>query len=176
MLALHIKGMDRKTGSTELLKMSERNPTSPFSDLLKKWKDWIGEVKEYRDQCVHYQTMYLSGGYLIESQDGKNIMTIIPVLVPKKMLPDKPTTRTGRNAMMIVDLHKNIGIEGVPPHAAQPLSDAAKKIMELLAEFGPGNQHVPVEDFCEEHLEKLHQFVSESFREVLPGKFKAHFG
>src|ERR1700693_6080275 len=44
MLALHIKGMDRKTGSTELLKMSERNPTSPFSDLLKKWKDWIGEV------------------------------------------------------------------------------------------------------------------------------------
>lgn len=176
MLALHFKGMNRRTGSTRLLKKLETNPTAPFNRLLEKWKEWIEEVKEYRDECIHYQTIYVSGGYEVESRDGKNVATIIPVLVPKKILPDKPTTRTGRNAVMLVDIHKDIGIEGVPPHATGPLSDAAKKVMEILAEFKRDEGYVPVEDFCGQHLEKLHQFVSESFREVLPLKFKSYVG
>ena len=106
MLALHVKGMNRRTGSTRLLKKLETNPTSPFRRLFKEWQEWIEEVKEYRDECIHYQTIYMSGGYQIESRCGKNVATIIPVLVPQKILPDRPTTRAGRNAMMLVDIHK----------------------------------------------------------------------
>jgi hypothetical protein len=169
MLALHV-GMHRRTGSTRLLEKVRRDSAAPFSGLLTNWQEWIEQVKKYRDECVHYQTIYMSGGFEIESRGGKKVATIIPVLVPKEILPDKPTTRTGRNVMMLVDMHKNIGIEGVPPHAKGPLSDAAKKVMEILAEFKP-ERYVPVEDFCGQHLEKLHQFVSESFREVLALKF-----
>jgi len=78
--------------------------------------------------------------------------------------------------MMLVDLHKNIGIEGVPPHAKGPLSDDAKKVMEILAEFEQDKGYVRVEDFCGQHLEKLHQFVAESFREILPLKFQSYVG
>lgn len=175
MLALHIKGMHRKTGSTALLKNVQTNATAPFNDLLTKWKAWIEEMKEYRDECIHYQTIYVSGGYEIESRGGKKVVKIIPVLVPKEILPDKPTTRRGRNAMMIVDIHKNIGIAGIPPHATGALSDEAKGIMDLLAEFKE-DRYVPVEDFCGQHLEKLHQFVFESFREVFPLKFASYVG
>jgi len=175
MLALHIKGMNRRTGSTSLLKTIGTHSTTSFSHLLTKWKEWIEEVKNYRDECIHYQTIYVSGSYEIESRGGKKVATIIPVLVPKEMLPDKPTTRRGRNAMMLVDIHKCIGIEGVPPHATGPLSGAAEKVMEILAEFKNG-RHVPVEEFCGQHLEKLHQFVSESFREVLRLKFRSYVG
>ena len=120
-------------------------------------------MKEYRNECIHYQTIYLSGGYEMEPRGGKNVATIVPVLVPKKILPDKPTTRTGRNAMMVVDIHKNIGIEGVSPHATGPLSDEAKKVMEILAEFKRDRGYVPVEDFCGQHLEKPHpSFLSHS--------------
>jgi hypothetical protein len=73
MLALHIKGMNRRTGSTRLLKKAETDPTAPFSRLLKKWKKWIEEIKEYRDECIHYQTLYMSGGYEIESRGGKRL-------------------------------------------------------------------------------------------------------
>jgi hypothetical protein len=100
-------------------------------------------------------------------------VTIVPVLVPKQILPDKPTTRTGRNLMMLVDIHKNVGISGVPPHAKGPLSDAAKKVVEILAKF-EREGYVPVEDFCDEHLAKLHSFVAESFRDVLPLRFKSY--
>jgi hypothetical protein len=176
MLALHIKGMNRRTGSTRLLKKLKTNPTAPFGRLLTKWKEWIQEVREYRDECIHYQTIYLSGGYKIESRGGKNVATIIPVQVPKTILPDKPTTRTGRNAMMLAGLLKNVGIEDVSPHATGSSSDAAKKVMEILAEFKRDKGYVPVEDFCDQHLKKLHQFVSESFREVLPLEFKSYVG
>jgi uncharacterized protein YyaL (SSP411 family) len=174
MLALHIKGMHRRTGSTRLLELVKKDSAAPFHGLLTKWQEWIEEVKKYRDECIHYQTIYVSGGFEIESRGGKKVATIIPVLVPKEILPDKPTTRTGRNAMMLVDIHKNIGIEGVPPHAKGPLSDDAKKVMEILAEFKRDEGYIPVEDFCGQHLEELHQFVWESFREVLPLKFRSH--
>ena len=175
MIALHIEGMHRRTGSTRLLKKVGTDSAAPFGGLLTKWHEWIDQVKRYRDECIHYQTIYMSGGYEIELRKGKKVMTIVPVLVPKEILPDKPTTRTGRNVMMLVDMHKNIGIQGVPPHAKGPLSDAATKIMNVLAGFKQGN-YVPVEDFCSQHLEKLHQFVSESFQEVLALKFQTYAG
>ena len=173
MLALHIKGMNRRTGSTSLLKKVGPNSTAPFSHLLTKWKGWIDEMKEYRDECIHYQTIYVSSGYEIESRGGKNVAKIIPVLVPKEILPDKPTTRRGRNAMMLIDIQKNIGIAGVPPHATGPLSDEAKTIMGILSEFKE-DRYVSVEDFCGQYLEKLNQFVSESFREVFRLKFGSY--
>jgi hypothetical protein len=170
MLALHM-GMNRRTGSTSLLK--KLKPTSPFSGLLTRWQQWIGQVKEYRDEYVHYRTLYMSGGFEIESRAGKSVATIVPVLVPEEVLPDKPTTRVGRNLMMLVDIHKNIGIEGVPPCPKGPMSDAGEKVMEILAEF-ERDKYVPVEDLCGQHLKKLHQFVSESFKEVHPLKFHSH--
>jgi len=106
MLALHIKGMNRRTSITSLLQMANKNPVAPFSGLLIKWQKWIEQLKEYRDECVHYQTIYMSGDFEIESRHGKKVTTVIPVLVPKEILPDKPTTRTGRNVMMLVDIHK----------------------------------------------------------------------
>ncbi len=47
--------------------------------------------------------------------------------------------------------------------------------MNVLAGFKQGN-YVPVEDFYSQHLEKLHQFVSESFQEVLALKFQTYAG
>ena len=175
MLALHINGMNRRTSITSLLQMANKDSAAPFSGLLKKWQKWIEQLKEYRDECVHYQTIYMSGGFEIESRHGKKVTTIIPVLVPKEILPDKPTTRTGRNVMMLVDIHKNVGIEGVPPHAKGPLSDAAKKVIGILAEFKRA-KYVRVEDFSDQHLEKLRKFVFESFRAVLRLKFQSHIG
>lgn len=174
MLARHIKGMNRSTGISGLLN-SVKNPNAPFRGLLVKWRGWVEQLKAYRDAYVHYRTIYVSGGYKIEWRGRQKSVTIVPVRVPDEVLPDKPTTRAGRNAMIVVDIHKNIGIEGVPPPQAEgPLSKDAQKLMESVAEFGRDKGYVPVEEFCAKHLEKLHQFVSESFREVHPLKFQSY--
>lgn len=62
MLALHIKGMHRRTSITSLLKTATADPTGPFSGLLTKWREWIELLKEYRDECVHYRTIHMTGG------------------------------------------------------------------------------------------------------------------
>jgi WD40-like Beta Propeller Repeat len=41
----------------------------------------------------------------------------------------------------------------------RPLSDVAKKVMEILAEFKRDKGYVPVEVFCGQHLEKLHLWI-----------------
>lgn len=99
---------------------------------------------------------------------------MLPVLVPEKVLPDKPTTRRERMGIELADIHEMVGIAGVPPHAETPVSNSAKKVIELLSELAPRKEYVRVEDFCGQHLEKLHQFVSESFQEVLALKFQSH--
>jgi hypothetical protein len=175
MLSLHFKGMNRRTGSTRLLERLGKGSVTPFRELL-KWKVWIEQVKEYRDEFVHYQTMYMSGGYEIESRGRKKIARIVPVLVPREIPADKPTTRGGRNLMALVDIHKNIGIQGIPPHDKGPLSEATKKVTEMLAEFKGESAYLPVEDFSAQHLKNLHQFVSESFQSLLARKFVSHVG
>jgi hypothetical protein len=65
---------------------------------------------------------------------------------------------------------------GVPPHAKGPLSESAKKIMEMMEPIQEGNGYIRVELFCQQHLERLHQFVSESFDEVLTLKFQSYEG
>jgi hypothetical protein len=76
MLALHW-GMDHKTSIQDLLKKANKDSTAPFSDLLRRWRDWILLVREYRDQCVHYRTLDLTGGYQVESQ-GENVVARVP--------------------------------------------------------------------------------------------------
>ena len=171
MLALHIEGMNRRTGSTSLLK--KLKPTSPFSRLLTRWQNWIGEVKEYRDECVHYRTIHMTGGFEIEPRDGEKVVTIIPVLVPEKVLPDKPSTRA-RMGVVLFDIQEIVGLRASLLNAEGPVSDSAKKLMEILAEFKRDKGYVRVENFCDRHVEKLHQLVSESFREVLRLKFQSY--
>src|SRR5207244_4160963 len=96
---------------------------------------------------------------------------IIPVLIPEKLPPDKPTTRARRiNIEVLADIYEKVGIAGIPPHADIPLTNGqkeqAKQIVHALADLKREQESmIPVEQFCAQHLEKLHQFVSEAFRE-----------
>jgi hypothetical protein len=169
MLALRW-GMDGKTSVRVLLKKADKDSTAPFRDLLTRWREWIDLVTEYRDQCVHYRTLDLTGSYKAESQGENVVATVLPVLVPEKVpWPEKPTTRGRRVTVeVLADIHEMVGIAGVPPHGGIPASnDARTPIESLLSEL----KHqrigcVPIGEFSSQHLEKLHQFVSESFRQV----------
>jgi hypothetical protein len=168
MLAVYER-MDRRTSITALLKKAEKDSTFIFSDLLNRWREWIEFVQKYRDECVHYRTLELTGGY----RTGPEVM-VFAVLVPKKLPEhDKPSTR-GRlvNLEVLADIHESVGIAGIPPYDVPPYekfatSNHAKELTELLNELKREREACqPVEEFCGEHLEKLHQFVSEALREV----------
>jgi hypothetical protein len=176
MLALHFKGMDRKTSITSLLKRADEGSAGPFAGLLRQSQEWIEYIRKYRDEYVHYRTIHVTGGYKSESRGGDVVVSVLPVLVPANIRYDKPTTRATRNLPVLADIHEMVGIEGVPP-CPGPVSDESKKLAEELSAFAEQQRDmVPVEDFCGQHLEKLHQFVSNSFREVVDLGFRAHVG
>jgi hypothetical protein len=176
MLSLHLQGMKRRTSITRLLERAEREPTASFSSLLTRWKEWIELVKEYRDECIHYRAIEATGGFKVDIRDGDKVATIIPVLVPEGVLPDRPTTCNPGAGRFLGEIHQSVGIAGVPPHAEGPLSESAKKIIEMMEPIQEGNGYIRVELFCRQHLERLHQFVSESFDEVLALKFQSYAG
>jgi hypothetical protein len=176
MLSLHLQGMSRRTSITSLLKRAEREPTASFSRLLTRWKEWIELVKEYRDECVHYRAIEATGGFKVDLKDGERILTIIPVLVLEAVLPDKPTGFTPGAGRFLTAIHQFVGVAGVPPDVEEPLSESAKKIIEMMEPIQEGNGYIRLELFCQQHLERLHQFVSESFDEVLTLKFQSYAG
>jgi hypothetical protein len=176
MLSLHLQGMSRRTSITRLLERAEREPAASFSSLLTRWKDWIELVKEYRDECIHYRAIEATGGTKFDVKDGEKISTIIPVLVPERVLPDKPTSSNPGAGKFLAAIHQFVGIAGVPPHTEGPLSESAKKVVEMMEPIQEGNGYIRVELFCQQHLERLHQFVSESFDEVLTLKFQSYAG
>jgi hypothetical protein len=174
MLAMHL-GMDRKTGITKLLKRTERKPTAAFSRMLLQWKDWIELVKEYRDECVHYRAIEATGGHEIDISDGKKVLNIIPVLVPERILPDKPTFGMPGAGRYLAHLRQSVGIAGIPPVGSEgPVAEAATKFLEMMEPVQEGDGYIRVERFCQLHLDKLHQFVSDAFDEVLPLKFQTY--
>jgi hypothetical protein len=175
MLSLHLR-MDRKTSITKLLKRAEREPAASFSSLLTRRKEWIELVKEYRDECIHYRAIEATGGFQLDVKDGEKILTIIPVLVPVSVPPDKPTRGNPGASRFLTGIHHFVGIAGVPPHVDGPLSASAEKIVEMMEPIQDGNGYIRVELFCQQHLETLHQFVSESFDEVLTLKFQSYAG
>jgi hypothetical protein len=176
MLSLHLRGMSRRTSITSLLERAEKEPAASFSSLLTRWKEWIELVKEYRDECIHYRAIEATGGFKVDVKDGEKILTIIPVLVPEAVLSDKPTSSNPGAGRFLTLIHESVGIAGVPPHAEGPLSESAKKIIEMMEPIQEGNGYIRVELFCQQHLESLHQFVSESFDEVLTLKFQSYAG
>jgi hypothetical protein len=176
MLSLHLQGMDRKTSITRLLERAEREPTASFSSLLTKWKEWFELVKKYRDECIHYRAIDATGGFKIDVKDGEKILTVIPVLVPERIPHDKPTIRGPGAGKLLTEIHQSVGIVGVPPLAVGPLSESAKRVMEMMEPIAEGNGYIRVERFCQQHLGSLHQFVSESFDEVLMLKFQSYAG
>jgi len=176
MLSLHLQGMRPRTSITRLLKRAERAPTASFSSLLTKWKEWIELLKEYRDECIHYRAIEATGGFKIDVRDGEKILTIIPVLVPEGIPPDKPTIGMPGAGRLLTEIHQSVGIEGVPPLAVGPVSEKAKKLMEMMEPIQEGNGYIRVERFCHQHLQRLHQFVSDSFDEVLTLKFQSYAG
>jgi len=176
MLSLHLRGMRRRTSISRLLERAEREPTASFSSLLTKWKEWIELVKEYRDECIHYRAIEATGGFKIDVKDGEKILTVIPVLVPEGIPPDKPTIGIPGAGRFLTEIHQSVGIVGVPPLAAGPLSESAKRAMEMMEPIQEGNGYIRVERFCQQHLERLHQFVCESFDEVLMLKFQSYAG
>jgi hypothetical protein len=176
MLSLHLRGMSRRTSITSLLERAERESAASFSILLTRWKEWIELVKEYRDECIHYRTIEATGGFRVDVKDGERILTIIPVLVPEHVLPDKPTSGNPAAGRFLIEIHQLVGIAGVPPHAEGPLSESAKKIIEMMEPIHEGNGYIRAELFCQQHLERLHLFVSESFEEVLTLKFQSYAG
>ena len=170
-LAIH-SGENHRTSIRTLLKEAKRNSAAPFSGFLTRWREWIGEVKEYRDECIHYRTLHMMGGHRVESRDGDVFAIVLPFLVPEKVPPDgdKPTIRRGGRGQVeiLAEIHTTVGIAGVPPSVETPVSREAEEITENLSELSRARQGmVPVEDFCGQHLEKLHRFVSESFQEVI---------
>lgn len=173
---LSLRGMNRRTSITTLLERAEREPAASFSSLLTRWKEWVELVKEYRDECIHYRAIEATGGYKVDVKDGEKILTIIPVLVPEGVLPDKPTSGNPGWGRFLTEIHQSVGIAGVPPHAEGPLSESAKKVVEMMEPIEEGNGYIRVELFCRQHLERLHQFVSESFDEVLTLKFQSYAG
>ena len=77
-----------------------------------------------------------------------------------------------RGRQILTEIHQSVGIAGVPPHAEGP--ESAKEIVEMMEPIQEGNGYIRVELFCQQHLERLHQFVSESFDEVLTLKFQSY--
>lgn len=176
MLSLHLPGTNRRTSITSLLKRAEREPTASFSSLIAKWKEWIELVKKHRDECIHYLAIETTGGFKIDVKDGEKMMTIIPVLVPEGIPPDKPTIGWPGAGRFLTEIHQSVGIVGVPTNAEGPLSESAKKVVDMMEPIQEGNRYIRVERFCHQHLERLHQFVSESFDEVLTLKFQSYAG
>jgi len=176
MFSLHLQGMSRKTSITRLLERAEREPAASFSSLLTRWKDWIELVKKYRDECIHYRAIEATGGYKVDVKDGEKVLTIIPVLVPESVPPDRPTSGNPGAGRLLTAIHQFVGIAGVPPHGEEPLSESAEKMIEMMEPIEEGNGYIRVELFCQQHLERLHQFVSSSFDEVLTLKFQSYAG
>jgi hypothetical protein len=176
MLSLHLRGMSRRTSIARLLERAKREAAASFSSLLTRWKEWIELVKKYRDECIHYRAIEATGGFKVDVKDGEKILTIIPVLVPEGVPPDKPTSGRPGAGRLLTEIHQLVGIAGVPPHAEGPLSESAKRIIEMMEPIQEGNGYIRVELFCQQHLERLHQFVSESFDEVLTLKFQSYAG
>jgi hypothetical protein len=149
--------------------LKENARTATFSTLLSGSRKWILLLREYRNQCTHFRAIDLSGGHKLEIKNGKKVLTIFPVLVPESIQRDKPTTGMPGAGRFLTAMHEFTGIAGIPPHANGPLSEDAKRLMEIMEPIQEGNGYIRVELFCEQHLEKLHQFVSSSFDEVLRG-------
>jgi hypothetical protein len=178
MLALHFEGMNRRTSIATLLNKADKHPTAPFSGLLMEWRVWIEQVRNYRDECVHYRTIHMTGGYKVVSRGGNAVATVLPILVAQEIPPDKPTTRRERGQVeFLADIQEMVGIAGVPSCAESSGSEAAERLTNLLSELGRTRRGmVPIEDFCGQHLEKLHRFVSASFKEVVDLGFRSCVG
>jgi hypothetical protein len=177
MLSLHLRGMSRRASITTLLKRAENEPTAAFSSLLTRWKQWIELLKEYRDECVHYRAIEATGDYKVTVVDGERILTIIPILVPERVQPDKPSGGMPGAGRFLAEVHQSVGIRGVPPCGAEgPLTKDAQKLMAMMEPIEEGHGYIRVERFCQQHLETLHQFASDSFEEVLAFKFQSYAG
>lgn len=173
MFALYV-GMNRRTGVTKLLKM-HGNPGFPFGVLLSKWQKWIEDIKEYRDECIHYRTIRMTGGYKVVSKGQKIVSAVIPVVVAETVQPDVPDTRRNRMGAL-ADVVEISGISVEMSNCVRITgNDGNEEVTDLEINFMPTLGYVPVEKFSEQHLANLQQFVSESFDRLLALQFGAQY-
>jgi hypothetical protein len=168
--------------SAMLRKLSKKekatNPSGdPFRNSLNQRRRWTTLVKNYRNECIHYCSIYMTGGYRIVVQGRKPIARVIPIRIPKEVpAADRATDRRppskliGRrkriNVEILAHIHDTVGFVGIPPHTENAvLNGTTKQLADEMSELKRELQGmVPVEVFCARHLKKLYQFFSESIR------------
>jgi hypothetical protein len=90
----------------------------------------------------------------------------------------EPSSAYRRSVMLLIQnprcLESYVIVSRCVPPVEESLSESAKRIIEMMEPIQEGNGYIRVELFCQQHLESLHQFVSESIDEVLTSKFQSY--
>ena len=171
-LALHL-GMHGRTGITRVLESLKKASPPPFSFLL-AWAPWIENLKQYRDECVHYRTLHAQSGYEALRKKGASVHATIPCVVPCQIGKDRPDTRRRRAFGFDGDLPE--GLNKAERWGEVRMDDGSVDVLEHSICYDPAEGYVRVEEFCSQHSEKLCEFLVAIFDEALAGNFKFQQG
>jgi hypothetical protein len=164
-------GMHGRTSITRVLESIEKAPKSLFAFLL-AWTAWIEILKRFRDECVHYRALRTQTGYEAVHRKGALAVAILPFVIPQEIGPDQPDTRAARFGMGRDDDYLVEGHDKSESWGEVTMNDGSTRVLEHSISYSPAIGYVPVEAFCQQHLEKLREFLVHIFEETPKAKFK----
>jgi predicted GNAT family N-acyltransferase len=160
MLLVFDSGFDKNASIKTLLKKAETDQTWDFSELLQDWKEWIFSIRGYRDAYTHYRTLRSTGGFKTVREGDVTTHAVIPFLISERVLPDQPDTVESRLMSDESDFH----VGEVYSRAEMRSEGTGRSVIGLQLEFVPAPGYIPVEQFCQAHLQQLEEFLRDAFR------------
>jgi hypothetical protein len=153
-LTLRFYGVDGKL--TELLARAKAGDVSGAGvDRFAEHRDWLEEVRDYRDALVHSYILRPNSGGERQVLDGIVAAVVYPVVVPTKTPKYESDTRRSRAAQDSSEPPPGIAV-GETVATASLDGDRDRVVqLELVAVAAPGFE--PIEAFAARHLERFDQ-------------------
>ena len=151
--AKHIKGVQADSIST-FVKDKKKRPTNDFYDLFDSHKEWILELRKYRDKVIHGFNILAPSGYEIHHKAGQSRGTQYPVLVPSSAPLFALDTRRSRDATD--RLPNAVMMTG----ETREFKSGTDVLTDFEVEYLPGAGYIPIEEFMKNHIQSYETFFA----------------
>jgi len=151
-----------------LIKLTEEGKSAPVLDVVSSHLEWIGSIRDYRDEVVHRLVVAAPASGWRVSHHGKTSVSTLPVVIPKKIPARASDTRRSRMMEMEVPL----GLNESRSHVSVTFDDGRTEVLAHSVSYSPAKGYVSIEKYMKDQLASYDAFLSDVFEVLAHLKFQ----
>ncbi|XDD53064.1 hypothetical protein AB3N62_11270 [Leptospira sp. WS4.C2] len=161
----HIRGLEGDSISV-IIRQISKGVNNPILEIYSDKKEWILELREYRDRLIHKFNLLIQSGYEIHKYQEKEQRVFYPVLIPK-FLPKKMLDTRKYRANLDTLLNVRSFSEESRIH-----KDGKNVLDSFKVNYLPDKDYINIEDFMQYHLSMYQKLAESLFNWIIKNKFK----